>query len=116
MIFARLLGKRMDAHNFFTGPVVQSLEIRRLLSASFARVSSHGTLLVFGDDQPNNISVRSSASEIVASVDGSEFAFATAPVKRILISGGGGDDTLGDFTHLRPIHIGSLTPSCTLLG
>src|SRR5437867_6813670 len=100
----------MNAYRSTAGPVLQPLEVRRLFSASFARVSSRGTLLVFGDDQPNNMSVRSSANEIIASIDGSDSHFSRSSVKRILISGGGSDDTLADFTHLRPIQTGGLTP------
>src|SRR5437016_3306956 len=83
----------MNSRNSPTA-LVQALEIRRLLSADFARISSHGTLLIVGDSGSNVIAVELDApqQQMTVTRDGQSLSFADASVARVSIDAGAGDD------------------------
>jgi hypothetical protein len=65
---------------------LDALEPRRLLSVTpFARVTSRGTLLVFGDGTSNTIAVRLVAGQVQASRDGQNLSFDPTRISRIYV-------------------------------
>ena len=83
------LSPKMSALETSWGPVVDSLEARKLLSS----VLSGGTVIVTGSSLADDIFVRRDASaRIVVEENGAAKRFAGSSVLRISINGGSGDD------------------------
>src|SRR5438067_6813369 len=86
---------------------VQSLEPRRLLTATFASINSHGTLSVVGTAKNDAITIEISNENIVANLNATSMKFPTANVKRIFIDGGRGNDRIRNKTSLGSTMVGS---------
>ncbi len=76
----------------------QQLESRKFLAASFAEVSSRGTLLINGTDDTNQITIGvasgAGAGQIIVTRDGSMLQFPLDAVRRLYIDAGAGDDSV----------------------
>ena len=92
----------MNDQNF-----VQSLEPRRLLAASFASLSSHGTLSVIGTAKNDTITISLTNNMIVAKLNASSMSFAKSSVKRIWADGVHGNDHIENDTALPSTLLGS---------
>ena len=64
-------------------------------------MTSSGTLMVVGTDQPNQIAVTQTADQVFVSRDGETANFNRSDVKRMSIDAMGGDDVLTNGTSLR---------------
>src|SRR5438477_3521001 len=88
-------------------PSIQWLEPRRLLSASFATISSHGTLSVIGTAKNDVIRVSQIDGQIIAKVNSAAIKFPRSMVKRIWITGFRGNDRVVNDTALPSTVLGS---------
>src|SRR5690349_14249720 len=70
---------------------VESLESRRLLSAS---LSPRGVCYVDGTSKGDVITVNVRGSKVLVTVNGDTTAFAAGKVRRVVASGGGGGDNI----------------------
>jgi len=87
--------------------LVESLEPRRLLAASFASLSSHGTLSVVGTAKNDTITISLKNSMIVAKLNSVAMSFTKSSVKRIWADGVHGNDHIENNTALRSTLIGA---------
>src|SRR5881227_837146 len=80
--------------NSATGPVIESLEFRRHLSAS---LSADGTLYVLGTRRCDDIGISidsEDATKIDLCMNGSWRQFDRAAVQRVIVAGRGGNDNI----------------------
>jgi Ca2+-binding RTX toxin-like protein len=76
---------------------MELLEVRRLLAANFAHISSTGTLLITGTSGDDSISLSLTGSQIQVALNNSVLSFAKSQVKRIYLDASGGHDfVVGD--------------------
>src|SRR5262245_2930279 len=87
--------------------LICTLEQRRLLSAAFASLSSHGTISVIGTKKNDSLIVQSSGTKVQAIQNGQVVTFSKSAVKRIWMNGFGGNDHLLNKTNLPSTLIGS---------
>src|SRR5580692_6956412 len=93
---------------------IESLETRRLL-ASFASVSTHGTLSIVGTSQADTIVAQVSGSKVQAILNGATESFTSSSVKRIRIEAFGGNDKITNKPSLESALIGD-AGNDTLVG
>ena len=93
--------------------LVQLLEPRRLLAASFASLSSHGTLSIIGTTKNDTITISLNNGQIVAKVNSASMSFAISSLKRIWADGVHGNDHVENDTELPSTLLGpaAMTPS-----
>ncbi len=90
-----------------TENLVQSLEARRLLAASFASLSSHGTLSVIGTAKNDVITISLVNGKIVATLNSASMSFTKSSVKRIWADGVHGNDHVTNDSALPSTLLGS---------
>ncbi len=95
--------------------LVQRLEPRRLLAASFASLSSHDTLSIIGTTKNDTITISLTNGKIVAKLNSASMSFAKSSVKRIWADGVHGNDNIVNDTALPSTLLGS-TGDDTLRG
>jgi hypothetical protein len=75
--------------------LAERLEGRMLLSvASFASISSRGTLSIVGTRKNDTIVICSPGGKVVVAVNGAEESFLKSSVRRVWVDGFRGDDTI----------------------
>ncbi len=72
----------------------EALEVRQLLAANFAWVTSKGTLEVIGTSKANAITVDHLGTKIVARLDRQSMTFNASGIKRFCLNGVGGNDSI----------------------
>ena len=87
--------------------LVQSLEPRRLLAASFASLSSHGTLSVIGTAKNDTITISLINGKIVATLNSASMSFAKSSGQTNLGRWAHGNDHVENDTALPSTLLGS---------
>src|SRR4051812_44350528 len=88
------IGRRSGRSALPLRAAIEALELRQMLAADFASLTSKGTLIVTGTGKPNTISVDYVGAKVVATLDRQTKMFPKSLVKRFNLSGVGGDDRI----------------------